>query len=120
MNVKTYSTSFALCLLMVGACQQKKDEEKLSDAEILYNKTCSLTRLYIDSIKNAKDTLALHQMLDRYEERIDELNMSVKADSDLDLTEGQNDTIMQLLDKLAIARMDRMKELASYSSLSEE
>lgn len=103
-------------LLLAGVgtgCKKEMKDPKPAEARALFESTCELTRSYIDSIKIAKDTAMLHQLITNFEERIDNLNMSSAPDIDYSLTEGENDTIMQLLDRLSAARAERLKALAS-------
>lgn len=103
----------AMLILYISSCGKKVEEDSRGDAKGLYKRTCSLTQAYIDSISVAKDTLELNDLLDRYEERVDALNMEVESETDFKLTEGENDTIIQLLERLSHVRRERLRALGA-------
>ena len=97
----------------IVSCGNEKKEDAHAEASGLYQRTCKLTRQYIDSIRSAKDTTELNQLLERYEAMLDRLNFEVPADTDYNLTEGENDTISQLMLQLSRARIERLKALGA-------
>lgn len=101
----------ALLAVASGACKSESKDVKADAASGLYERTCRLTRVYIDSIKNAKDTTQVADLLERYELTLDKINFEVTPDTDYNLTEGQNDTIEMLMQKLSAAREARLRAL---------
>lgn len=101
---------FAAAVGTAGCAREKKDNDR-AESSALYHRTCTLTEQYIDSLKQAKDSTEVNRLLDVYEERIDELNFDVAPDTDYKLSEGENDTIAMLMDRLAATRAERLKTL---------
>lgn len=101
----------ALCLVMTS-CKGNKPEEVNSDAQDLYHTTCNVAQAYIDSIQSAKDSTQVHKLMENFEQRIEEINTNVKSDTDYGLTEGENDTIALLLDRISEVRSARLKSLS--------
>lgn len=82
------------------SCRGEQEANDNTDINTLFKGTCKLTTVYIDSIKTAKDSAELESLMERYDVRVTELNFRVAADTDLRLSEGQNDTIIQLMDSI--------------------
>ena len=84
----------------------------LRHAQDLYHTTCNVAQAYIDSIQSAKDSTQVHKLMENFEQRIEEINTNVKPDTDYGLTEGENDTIALLLDRISEVRSARLKSLS--------
>ncbi len=96
-----YLNIFPILLLIVAlGCGKKDVTRNNSDANKLYIGTCKITKLYIDSMKVANDSALLRGLLERYDASITDLNFSVSADTDFDLSEEKNDTIAMLVDSI--------------------
>lgn len=106
--------------IVLTLCACSREEKKVDQHETsgLYIKMCNLTRSYTDSIMAAKDSTQLTQLLDRYELRVDALNFEVSPDTDYQLSEGQNDTIVMLMQKLQEARDSRLHSFRSAGNQS--
>lgn len=103
--------AFAAALL-AGACTGKPVEEKPDDTDRLFHETLNLVKIYSDSIKGAPDS-TLNGIYLRFMTRLDSLNFAVEADTDLQLTEGENDTIyskLMELDSIYRARLSQRRD----------
>lgn len=98
--------------LVISACTREKNDDNSQEAMSLYERTCQLTRQYIDSIKMAKDSTQVANLIDRYETALDKMNFDVSPDTDFDLTEGQNDTINMLMEQMSAVRHARLNAMA--------
>ena len=105
-----------LLLLVSVACGSKMEVNENTYHDKLFKGTCKITASYIDSMKNAKDSTSLKGLLERYDLSITTLNFSVPADTDLNLTEGQNDTIATLVDSIRKVYELRMDFLLHHQS----
>lgn len=86
----------ALLLASAGACSGGDENRAETAAESLYHQTVHITREYTSRIKAAKDSAACDSLFGRYRDIIDSINFKYPADTDLQLTEGQNDTLTYL------------------------
>lgn len=103
----------ALLLPMVfGACEKKKEAVDRREADSLYSRTIGLIGSYSDSIATAPDSVSVSTLFARFNERLSELNFTVKADTDLLLTEGQNDTLTERLTALRSLRDSRLRSIS--------
>ena len=114
-----YILPIAIFSLTIISCGNKNEVNHNTDANKLYTGTCDLTKTYIDSMEQAKDSMALHGLMERYDNKITELNFSVTADTDFDLTEGKNDTIALLVDSIRRV-FDRKLNYFAHHKLSND
>lgn len=99
--------------LVFVSCAREQEEQSREESIKLYRSISSLAETYIDSLENAKDTLALNSLMERFENRLDDINYAVIPDTDYSLSEDENDTIFMLLTQVMAARRTRMEELLS-------
>lgn len=99
--------------LGIFSCKSDKNESERNAAVELYSLTCEVANSYIDSLSNAKDSIEVNRLFEAFDARIDEINMSVRPDTDYELSEDENDTIAQLLDRISEVRSERLKALRS-------
>lgn len=116
----------ALCLLTFGTsgCSGGKYSEDRSSADSLFQAVTSLTGEYTVKIAAARDSAEWAAIAKDYEDRLDKVNFSLPADTDLLLTEGQNDTIYQMTEAYIAARDARITTImhpkASVDSIPDE
>lgn len=81
-------------LTMLAGCGKSGDGDQMppDDAYVLYHQTNKLLRQYYDSISQAPDSATAIGAFEHLNSELDSLNFSVEADTDLKLTEGENDT----------------------------
>ncbi len=110
-----YSLFFVSILLLAGmmisSCNKSRSEDDNKDIDRLYSETCRLTKVYTDSMAHAKDSTALMDLMKRFDERLTNLNFSVRAETDYHLSEGMNDTISMLVDSLRRVYDNRLYRL---------
>ena len=95
----------------MGACGVKEEEVEDDDTDLLYHSTLKLTKIYADSIKMATDSATASGAFSRFNAELDSLNFRVRPDTDLLLTEGENDTIYANLMTVRKIYDRKMKEL---------
>ncbi len=115
MRKLTGAVVMAILLMSAAACKREKQDTTHEEASRLYSGICSATRLYTDSILAASDTTQVNLLIEHFEERLEAINYDALPDTDYNLSEGQNDTIFQLLSALTEARVKRLKELGVHN-----
>ena len=75
------------------SCQKQHRETLPDDSDRLYGGTLELLRDYTDSIACATDSAAARSAFEQFNHRLDSLNFSMAPNTDLLLTEAENDTI---------------------------
>lgn len=91
------------------SCRHRKGDEEKDDSDRLYYSTLNLIKLYSDSLKTASDSLTVQEMFTRFNAELDSLNFSVDPDTDLLLSEGENDTMFIELSSLRKLYENRLK-----------
>lgn len=107
--------------LLLTACGGKTEEEEetgTEDALILYTSTLMLIRQYTDSISTAPDSLTLSQIYTRFNAKLDSVNFAVEPDTDLNLSEGQNDTLFIEMEKFRALYNQRLQHLERRDTIS--
>lgn len=107
--------------LLLAACGGKTEEEEdtgTEDALILYTSTLMLIRQYTDSISTAPDSLTLSQIYTRFNAKLDSVNFAVEPDTDLSLSEGQNDTLFIEMEKFRALYNQRLQHLERRDTVS--
>ena len=99
-----------VCLCVTGCSKEKKHVDR-SDAKKMFERICKLTSEYTDILANSADSSSWAKATSEYEEKLDKINFSFPPDTDLLLTEGQNDTIHTLMLAYIKARDERIHEI---------
>lgn len=112
MNCRLLLTAITLILLL-GSCGGKQEETSVpDDATLLYHNILTLISEYSDSISHTTDSLTTQEMLTRFNSKLDSLNFAVPSDTDLELSEGENDTIFQQIENLRRIYDSQLKGMA--------
>ena len=98
------------CSLMLESCNMGNGNQDDGQAAILYDKSVRLITAYTDSMSRAADTIAIQQLSERFEQQLDRLNNNVPAETDLRMSEGQNDTLAYLVEKWIQTRDKSLKK----------
>lgn len=96
--------TIVLIMSMTSSCNEKKDGSLRNDARDLYIESLKITNIYIDSIFNSKDSTTLLSLCSRYDEALTKLNYKYAAGADYKISEGENDTLITMSDRLIFLR----------------
>ena len=115
--------SFLACLtsmlVIVGGCSNPKTIDNKSESDKMFIELKELLMLYSDSLKNASDSASITNIVDRYESELTKTIYKYPAESDLQLTQGQQDTIASLTDNfVAIKRLKYSNLLQNNDSIA--
>ena len=108
---KNYLISATSAICMLSACGSDKPARDRSDAISLFKEVTSLTESYTGKIKVAPDSASWAAVSTEFEDSLDKVNFRFPPDTDLLLTEGQNDTIAQLIVRYIKARDRRIHDI---------
>lgn len=106
--VMAVAGAFLLCL---SACSREKSAKDRSQADEMFSRICSLTKEYSERLEAAPDSADWASMCSEFEEKLDKISFSYPPDTDLLLTEGQNDTIHSLMQDYVKVRESRIHEI---------
>lgn len=109
-----YSKTYAaiMIVLMCLSCSRRHEPISHEDAGKMFEKSINLLILYTDSISNAADSTQVEGLLNAYEYKINAINFEFPPDTDLRLTEEENDSLIKMTDRLVAARKERLKHFS--------
>lgn len=109
---------FAAPLLMLFSCAGSGNDTSHLLAAKLFEKTAKAIASYTDSIADAPDSASLHRMTQGINDRLVKIAWEFPADTDLKLSEEENDSLIHMLDRLAALTKEKSRgfELASDSA----
>ena len=111
--------SLTSLLLIVGGCNNSKTIDNKSESDKMFIELKELLILYSDSLKNASDSASITNIVDRYESELTQTIYKYPAESDLLLTQGQQDTIASLTENfVAIKRLKYSNLLQGNDSIA--
>lgn len=117
----TFIIAFLTMICAFGCTTEKKNKDR-REASDMFNRICKLTKEYTEKLTNAQDSSAWASLCTEFEDKLDKVSFSYSPDTDLLLTEGQNDTIHSLMLEYIKTRNERIHEIlhpiAELDSLS--
>lgn len=100
-----------LALLCASGCTHEKKHVDRSEAIDMFNRICKLTKAYTLKLSEASDSISWASACTEYEEKLDKISFCYPPDTDLLLTEGQNDTIHALMLEYIKARDGKIHDI---------
>lgn len=94
---------FLVCII-IASCTHEKRNAKREYATTLYYRSVSMIKLYTDSMMAARDSITVLGLSERLNNQLTVLNFDCPSDTDLEITEGENDTLMMLTDRIVNLR----------------
>lgn len=110
---------FVSAQLAMVACRSKPVVDTRDESERLFRASMTLASAYTDSITAATDSAGAQELYRRFSAKMDSLNFSVPADTDLLLTEGENDTLVNLILGVRKALTERLRCLGEKGQPTE-
>ena len=96
------------CEVIFTCCMNNERKDSKGEEDRLYAETLALIRQYSDSLEVSKDTAAIKNLMIHFQDRLDRLNNKVAPETDMRMSEGQNDTLAQMLIALLRLRDERL------------
>lgn len=93
--------------LIAASCSGGGDDGSHDAASRLFAKSEHLLRTYIDSIENARDSATLQSVVHNFDGRITAVNYEFPPDTDLKMTEEENDSLIKLYQRMERVRQHR-------------
>ena len=99
------------------ACSHKKDTIDNEEAGYLYNSSLTLISELTSEISRANDSLSVDSLFNLFEKRLTNLNFTVAPETDLKLTEQENDSIFILINKLIETKREKLCDLSKVDTI---
>lgn len=104
--------TLGMSLSLLCACNGNKNHDNNEAARQLFLKSKHLTEEYIDSIQHAADSLAVSRMVENFNVKLTTVNYQFPPDTDLDLTEEENDSLIRMFTRFGATVEKRLKGFA--------
>lgn len=110
---RTLYIGFLAFVVIVAAsgCRKENKVKDRTEATEMFSRIVALTEEYTAKIAAVPDSTEWSAMGKEFEEKLDKINFSYPPDTDLLMTEGQNDTITALMSEYVTARDRRIRSL---------
>ncbi|MDE7160846.1 MAG: hypothetical protein K2O24_08410 [Muribaculaceae bacterium] len=103
--------------LLLCACAEQQQDSLQPEARELFRESAAHIRAYTDSMSRAKDSVSWATLDRRFEERITRLNFKYPPDTDLHLSQGENDTLYILTLRYIKARSDARERILNQQNI---
>lgn len=97
--------------LFFAGCNHKEDPSKDFESRDLFEKSVVLIKRTTANIEIAQDSIKVDSLLKLFEKQITDLNFSYPPETDLQLTEEDNDSLFGLLNNMQKIREQRLLDL---------
>lgn len=108
-NTAIISSLLVLCLL--ASCRKEERETDRESGEHLFELSERLIKTYADSLEIAPDTTALLRMEKSLTDKMAKVNFQFPPNTDLTLTEEENDSLAQMMKRFREKYDVRLKEM---------
>ena len=105
------SIIIAVAGFSLSGCRQEKKNKDRTQASEMFGRICRLTKDYIGRLESAEDSVSWASACIEFEDKLNKISFSYPPDTDLLLTEGQNDTIYSLMQEYVSKREKRIDEI---------
>lgn len=102
-------------MLFTGGCKEVVTTPQEEAAPALFDGTVKKLAATIDSLKSARDSASVDNLMANLLVNLTRLNFDYPANTDLELSEDENDSISKLTSRLLKLRDERLKSLSKDS-----
>lgn len=104
------AVAVAACCALSG-CKNESKKKDRSEANDMFQRITALASHFSVKIEHAPDSAAWAELSRQFEDSLDRISLSYPPDTDLLLTEGQNDTIHTMLQEFISMKNRRIDEI---------
>ncbi len=99
----------AIFTLALAGCSTKQPTPQEEAAPQLYAGSVKCLKKYIDSVRKAPDSAAVHRLMSEFQESLTKLNFDFPPNTDLSIGEDENDTLFRLTADLLELKETRLR-----------
>ena len=114
--MKYFNIFWILALLLSPACVNKEGNSNEEEARFLFNESAELIIDITKKFNLASDSLSIDSINKIYEKSITEINFSVPSETDLKLTEQENDSLFKLISLMKETKCNKLLQLSFNNS----
>ena len=101
-----------MAMLMSCSCRRKEVSQLEIEADRLYHRSVELTKTYTDSMAKAKDSATVLRLDHSLDDKLTKLNYEYRAETYLEISQGQNDTLTNITLRFASLRDSLLNRFA--------
>lgn len=101
-----------------ASCGNHTESSAKSDSRMLYERSVQTYRNYTDSMAAAADSLDVSRLDDAFESALSQLNFQYPAETDFEITEGENDTLIMMSKRYIFVRDSVLSHFAEHAHLA--
>lgn len=105
----------AILATVLSGCSEKAPTPQQEAVPGLYSGTIKILHSYNDSLSRANDSATVLRLMDNLLVKLTRLNFELPPNTDLELSEDENDTIYKLTSKIIALRDKRLSSLSRDS-----
>lgn len=100
-----------LIILPLIACSSKKENIENPEARELFSQSSALVLESIRSIQEATDSVSVDSLSRLFEKKIVDINFSFPPNTDLHLTEQENDSLFKIMNEYKSVKETKLRDL---------
>ncbi|MCH5234321.1 MAG: hypothetical protein J1E16_03435 [Muribaculaceae bacterium] len=94
------------------SCDRTAVDENFEEARLLFSKSAELILETTSKINSVNDSLSVDSLINIYNKEITDINFSFPPETDLKLTEQENDSLFKLIESMHKIKAEKLKSLA--------
>lgn len=104
---------FIVLFLIMGiiSCVSNKKKTSTEESSVLFQNSVLIYNEYSDKIALIPDSIAMDSLLNEMDRQITDLNFSFAANTDLNLTEQENDSLFKLMNRVLILKKEKLAQI---------
>lgn len=106
-----YSALISLGIMVLAGCHAENRVIDRNDANDMFQSITTLTKKYTAKMSSVSDSAEWAVLCTAFEDSLDKINFRYPPDTDLLLSEGQNDTIMSLMQEYIKVRDSKIDKI---------
>lgn len=110
--MKLFLISALLFLSLFSSCKKRDQSNNIEEARELFNNSVELIHETIEKINLSQDSLMVDSLQKDFEKRIVEINFSFPPETDLKLTEEENDSLFSLMKEMRQLTDKKLEDLS--------
>ena len=99
------------------SCVKKENKEQNEDSQKLFEQSALLIKEFSEKIKTAQDSASVDSLSELFEKKLTQINFDFPAETDLKLSEQDNDSLFKLIRQYQNIKILKLSELEKTDTL---
>lgn len=114
MGSKIFPVLLSFFFFFLGSCKEKEVDKSQEDARKLFDESATTIKSFINALKTSSDSLMIDSLMKAFDKKMVDTNFSFPPETDLKMTEQENDSLYKLMLDLQNLKKDKLESF-SYS-----